>query len=148
MRRTIILPVLLGLAGCGSIATDTARTDGSGNTIRPIVPDKSIVLSKSLSIPAEALVLGAVVYFTVDPLSPNWQIEETRMEGNRFRISLRKKRFATGGDGEAEQIFYRRAERIVRENGYTGYAVLEFTEGVESTVPIARRVSQGVIQAK
>lgn len=148
MRRTIILPVLLGLAGCGSIATDTARTDGSGNTIRPIVPDKSIVLSKSLSIPAEALVLGAVVYFTVDPLSPNWQIEEARISDNRFRIALRKKRFTTGGDGEAAQIFYRRAEQIVRENSYAGYTVLEFGEGVESTVPIAQRVAQGIIRVK
>jgi len=148
MRRAIILPVLLGLAGCSSIATNPPHTDESGNTIRPVIPDKSLVLSKSLSIPAEALALGAVIYFVVDPLSPNWQIEETRMAGNRFRISLRKKRFTIGGDGEAEQIFNRRAERIVSENGYTGYTVLEFGEGVESTVPIAQRVSQGVIQVK
>jgi len=70
------------------------------------------------------------------------------MGDNRFRISLRKKRFVTGGDGEAAQIFYRRAEQIVRENGYAGYTVLEFGEGVESTVPIAQRVARGVIQVK
>lgn len=155
MNRTILLLILLGLAGCGGFATNgspgsngTLGTDSSGSTIRPIIPNESIVLSKSLTIPAEAMALGAAIYFVVDPLSPNWQIEEARITDNQFRIVLRKKRFTTGGDGEATQIFYRRAERIVRENGYAGYTVLEFGEGVESTVPIARRVSQGIIQVK
>lgn len=149
MKRNILLSILLGLAGCGTIATDSSLgTDSSGNTIRPIIPNQSLAVSKSLSISAEALALAAAIYFVVDPLSPNWQIEEARMGGNRFRISLRKKRFTTGGDGEATQVFYRRAERIVRENGYAGYTVLEFGEGVESTVPIAQRVSRGIIQVR
>lgn len=155
MKRNITLLVALSLAGCSSTATNgtpgsngTLGTDGYGNTIRPIIPNESLVLSKSLTIPAEALALGAVIYYVVDPLSPNWQIEEARIGENRFRISLRKKRFATGGDGEATQIFYRRAQSIVTENGYAGYTVLEFGEGVESTVPIAQRVSQGIIQVK
>lgn len=155
MKRNILLLTLLGFAGCGGIATNgppgsngTLGTDSMGNTIRPMIPNESIVLSKSLTIPAEAMALGAAVYFVVDPLSPNWQIEEARISDNRFRIALRKKRFVTGGDGEAAQIFYRRAEKIVRDNGYTGYTVLEFGEGVESTVPIAQRVAQGVIQVK
>ena len=129
LKRNVILLLLLGLAGCGGIATNGA-------------PGTNGIVA------AEALVLGAVIYYVVDPLSPNWQIEEARMGDNRFRISLRKKRFATGGDGEATQLFYRRAEQIVRENGYAGYTVLEFGEGVESTVPIAQRVAQGVIQVK
>lgn len=155
MKTKILLLTLLGLAGCGGIATNgpsgsngTLGTDGMGNTIRPVIPNESIVLSKSLTVPAEAIALGAAIYFVVDPLSPNWQIEEVRISDNRFRIALRKKRFTTGGDGEAVQIFYRRAERIVRENGYAGYTVLEFGEGVESTVPIAQRVAQGVIRVK
>jgi len=155
MKRNIVLLTLAGFAGCGSIATNgppgsngTLGTDSMGNTIRPMIPNESIVLSKSLSIPAEAMALGAAIYFVVDPLSPNWQIEEARLSDNRFRIALRKKRFTTGGDGEATQIFYRRAEQIVRDNGYAGYTILEFGEGVESTVPIARRVSQGIIQVK
>ena len=129
LKRNVILLLLLGLAACGGIATNGA-------------PGTNGIVA------AEALVLGAVIYYVVDPLSPNWQIEEARMGDNRFRISLRKKRFAIGGDGEATQLFYRRAEQIVRENGYAGYTVLEFGEGVESTVPIAQRVAQGVIQVK
>jgi hypothetical protein len=149
MKRTAITLLLSCLAGCGSFASNgNLGTDNSGSTIRPFIPNETVVLSKSLTIPAEALALGAVIYFVVDPLSPNWQIEEARISDNRFRIALRKKRFTTGGDGEAAQIFYRRAEKIVRDNGYAGYAILEFGESVESTVPIAQRVAQGVIQVK
>lgn len=146
MKRNLITLLLLsGLAGCGSFMSNgNLGTDSSGSTIRPLIPNETVVLSKSLTIPAEALALGAAIFFVVD----NWQIEETRISDNRFRIALRKKRFTTGGDGEAMQIFYRRAERIVRENGYAGYTVLEFGEGVESTVPIAQRVAQGLIQVK
>lgn len=146
MKRNLITLLLLsGLAGCGSFMSNgNLGTDSSGSTIRPLIPNETVVLSKSLTIPAEALALGAAIFFVVD----NWQIEETRISDNRFRIALRKKRFTTGGDGEATQIFYRRAERIVRENGYAGYTVLEFGEGVESTVPTAQRVAQGVIQVR
>ena len=147
MRSVIALLVLLGVAGCGSIATDPVRTDG-GDTVKPVVPAKSLVLSESLSISAETLALAVAAYMVVDPLSPNWRIEEARIGKDRFRISLRKKRFTTGGDGEAAQVFYRHAEQIVRENGYAGYSVIEFGEGVESTVPIARRVSEGIIQVR
>lgn len=150
MKRNLSTLLLLsGLAGCGSFMNNgNLGTDSSGSTIRPIIPNESIALSKSLSIPAEALALGAAVYLAVDPLSPNWRIEEARMGGNRFRIALRKKRFVTGGDGEAAQIFSRRAAQIVRENGYAGYTVLEFRESIESTVPIAQRIAEGVIQVK
>lgn len=150
MKRNLITMLLLsGLAGCGGFASNgNLGTDSSGSTIRPLIPNEAVVLSKSLTLPAEAIALGAAVYFVVDPLSPNWQIEEARISDNQFRIALRKKRFTTGGDGEAAQIFYRRAERIVRENGYAGYTVLEFGEGVESTVPIAQRVARGIIRVK
>lgn len=149
MKRNLIALLLAGLAGCGSFPSNgNLGTDSSGSTIRPLIPNQSVVLSKSLTIPAEALALGAAIYFVVDPLSPNWQIKEARISDDRFRIALRKKRFTTGGDGEAAQIFYRRAEQIVRENGYAGYTVLEFGEGVESTLPIAQRVAQGMIQVR
>lgn len=149
MKRNLITLLLSCLAGCGGFVNNgNLGTDSSGSTIRPLIPNEAVVLSKSLTIPAEALALGAAIYFVVDPLSPNWQIEEARISDNRFRIALRKKRFTTGGDGEAAQIFYRRAEQIVRENGYAGYTVLEFGEGVESTVPIAQRVAQGIIRVK
>jgi hypothetical protein len=64
------------------------------------------------------------------------------------RISLRKKRFTSGGDGEAAQLFARRAEKLARDGGYAVYTVLEYNEGIESTLPVAQRVAQGVIELK
>lgn len=124
------------LAGCGS--TGTARS--------PLIADESLFVSKSLTIPAESAILGAAVFFIVDPLAPNWQVEAQRIDEDRFRISLRRKRFSAGGDGEAAQVFQRQAEKIARDGGFAGYQVIEYTEGIESALPVAQRVSQGVIR--
>ena len=64
----------------------------------------------------------------------------------RYAFALKKKRSTTGGDGEAAQVFRRRIAELAREQGYRSYEVLEFTGGIESTVPIAQRVSHGVVQ--
>jgi hypothetical protein len=137
MRLIACFAVVLA---CGCSST------GDNNKNNFLIPDQTLNISKSLTIPAEGLVLGAIVYLIVDPLAPNWQIEQSQVDTDRFRIALMKKRFTTGGDGEAAPVFYRRAEQIARANGGTRYRVLEFTEGVESTVPIARRVAQGTIE--
>src|SRR5690606_39734814 len=97
-------------------------------------------------IPAEGLVLGAIVFIVVDPLAPNWRIEQYDLGGLRYAFALRKKRFAAGGDGEAAQVFRRRVAELAREQGYDGYEVLEFTSGIESDAVIAQRVAKGVVQ--
>ena len=124
------------LAGCSSI-------DGPSPTL---IPNKELVISRSLAIPVEGLVLGAIVYLVTDPLAPNWEIVESDLGGQRYAFALKKKRFATGGDGEAAQVFRRRAAAVAREHGYSDYEVLEFTAGIESTLPVAQRVSHGVVQ--
>lgn len=108
-----------------------------------IIPNDAFSISRSLSVPLESVAAGALLYVIVDPLAPNWQIEETRLDAGRYLIALKKKRFTTGGDGEAAQVFYRRAAQLVREQGAGRYRVVEFTEGVESNVLIAQRVAQG-----
>jgi len=70
--------------------------------------------------PLEGLLLGAALYLVVDPLSPNWQIEESRIAEDRFRIALRRKLFASGGDGEASQVFQRRADQIALDAAMPG----------------------------
>lgn len=141
--------LLLGLAGCSALRDDgSLGVDSSGSTVRPIIPNKSLQLSKSLSVPLEGLALGAALYLAVDPLGPNWRIEETRLAADRFRIALRRKPFASGGDGEAAQVFRRRAERIARDHGHAEYAILEYAEAIESALPAAQRVSYGVILLK
>ena len=111
-----------------------------------IIPNDAFSISRSLSVPLESVAAGALLYVIVDPLAPNWQIEETRLDAGRYLIALKKKRFTTGGDGEAAQVFYRRAAQLVREQGAGRYRVVEFTEGVESNVLIAQRVAQGIVE--
>jgi hypothetical protein len=126
------------LCGCSSFGTDDSKT--------VLVPNKTLNVSRSLSIPVESMVAGGLLYLAIDPLAPNWRIEQTQLDAERYRISLRKKRFTTGGDGEATQVFYRRAEQIAREAGTKGYRVLEFSEGVDSVIPIAQRIASGVVE--
>ncbi|MBF1164275.1 MAG: hypothetical protein HXL68_04450, partial [Dechloromonas agitata] len=74
--RLTAIALLLGgvmLTGCSST--------GGGSS--PLIPDKAIQLtagtSISLSTLASAAMLGAAVYVIYDPLAPNWEIEETRL---------------------------------------------------------------------
>ena len=127
------------VCGCSS----TATSDTPSNLL---IPSKTLNISESLQIPAEGLVAGAIIFIVIDPLAPNWKIEQSKLNEDRYRIALTKKRFTTGGDGEAAPVFNRRAEQIALANGDGRYRVLEFSEGIESTVPIARRVAQGVIE--
>jgi hypothetical protein len=68
------------------------------------------------------------------------QLDETRVA-----INLRKKRFSTGGDGEAREVFRRRAQEIVDDNGLAGYTIVQYSEGVDSETTFARRMARGVI---
>jgi hypothetical protein len=140
---------VVALTGCGTLSRGPdLGTDPSGDRIRTILPNRSVNLTPSLQIPLEGLLLGAAVYWVVDPLSPNWHIEHAQVGADTIRISLRRKAFVSGGEGEAAQAFKRRAEEIVRELGYARYETLAFSEGVDSTLPVARRVAEGVIQLR
>ena len=111
-----------------------------------MIPNQTLNVSRSLIVPAESLAAAALVYVIVDPLAPNWQIGEREMGADRYQIALRMKRFTTGGDGEAKQTFNRRAVQVAHDKGAAGYRVIEYTEGIESTVPVAQRVASGVIE--
>jgi len=147
--RFFVTVLMLGLAGCGALRNDgPLGTDGSGSAVTPVIPNKSLQLSSSLRVPLEGIALGVALYLVVDPLSPNWRIEEARLAEDRFRIALRRKPFATGGDGEAVRVFHRRAGQIARDHRYASYAILEYTEAIESVLPAAQRVAYGVILLK
>ena len=133
-------------AGCAAVSSNPGAIDASGNAVSTLITNKSLNLTPALALSVENMLLGAALYWAVDPLAPNWQLQQAPLGGERVRISLRKKRFASGGDGEAAQLFARRAEQVARAGGYAGYTVMEYTEGIESTLPLAQRVAQGVIR--
>ena len=136
--RLLAALVLAAAAGC--------TTTGSSETPSYLVPDKTVNISPSLTPTVEGLIAGAIVFIVLDPLAPNWKIEQSQVAPALFELALTKKRFTTGGDGEAWQVFQRRAAQIARDKGSAGYRVLEFSEGVESETLIARRVARGVVE--
>lgn len=135
-----LMAVGLVLSGCSS----------SGSSASPLIPDKVIQLtaknSVSLSRLATAAVVVAAIYIVYDPLAPNWEIEEARLNDNTYRLSMKMKRYHTGGAGESIQLLKRRASQLQYEQGFGSYQILEYTEGIDSQTIGARRVAEGVIR--
>ena len=132
MRAALVLWVLIGIAGCSS------------------VPDRTVKLSPSVAISLEKMVFwgayAGAAYLILDPLEPNWEIEQASFPGGRYHFLLRMKRVYAGGAGESRMVFHQRAKELMRQNGYDGYEVLEYSEGMESSVLGSQRVSRGVIR--
>ncbi len=89
---------------------------------------------------------GLAAYALYDPFAPTWQIRASALGDDTVAFQLTMKRLATGGEGEARQVFLRNARLLVSEGGYAGFDVLRYEEGVESTRPFARRVASGEIR--
>ena len=138
LRLASALALCAAACGCSSL-----ENNGPGNVL---IPNQTLNFSRSLVVPAESIAAGALLFMIIDPLAPNWQIEQSELDHDRYRIALRMKRFTSGGDGEAAQLFYRRAEQLAREKGGAGYRVIEYSEGIDSVVPIAQRVAAGVVE--
>jgi hypothetical protein len=124
------------LAGCGGTTT--------------LIPDEDVMIAPGFTPPVEAVVFAALVgvtaYYVIEPTAPNWELRITQLDETRVAIDLRKKRFSTGGDGEARLLLARKAQELAEENGFSGYALLSFVEGVESETLGARRVAHGVVR--
>ena len=141
-----VFPALLlgiGVAACGSTPT-TIPSSGS------LLPNATIQVGPTIAYTVEKIAVagaaGALLYVIYDPLAPNWRIEETRLGDDTYAFSLRAKSFRVGGDGEAIQVVKRRAMQLQRERGYTGYRILDYSEGIESSTPLTYRVSAGTVQ--
>lgn len=87
-----------------------------------------------------------LLYFVYQPFAPNWSVEEARLNDDTYYIRLQAKRFRTGGDGEAMMVMKRRAKQLQHERGYASYKIVDFSEGIESSTPIAQRYSEGIFK--
>jgi len=142
----LLLAVLLVLPGCRALGTTSTEIANDVLPVSPLIPDYRLPVSPSLSIPMEALIAGALVYLYVDPLAPNWQLEERRLSADLVHIVLRKKRITTGGDGEAAQIIRRRATDLAIKGGFSRYEMVEYAEAVESETMGARKVTTALVR--
>ncbi|MFC5303321.1 hypothetical protein [Azospira restricta] len=87
-----------------------------------------------------------VLYFVYQPFAPNWSVEEAQLDGETYYVRLLAKRFRVGGDGEAMNVLKRRAVQLQYERGYAGYRIVDYSEGIESSTPVAQRYSHGIVQ--
>lgn len=126
---------LIALAGC--------------STSKPFIPAKDIWVSESVKFSYEALagavVAGLVIWYVADPMAPTWGVNLQKIGDDRYRIDLKQKKFALGGDGEAMQVFHRAAEKLAADNGYAGYTVLRYSESLASGPLLDQRTSRGTV---
>jgi hypothetical protein len=89
---------------------------------------------------------AGAAWLILDPLAPNWEIEQASFPERHYHLSLKMKRVYAGGAGEARVVFHQRAKDLMRQNGFDTYAVVEYSEGLESSILGSQRVARGVIQ--
>lgn len=70
------------------------------------------------------------------------------MGEERYRLVLRMKALHAGGDGEARQVFARRALQLASQPGFAGYDVTAWEEGIDSNRPFSQRVALGEIRLR
>jgi hypothetical protein len=134
--RGSVLSLALLLAGCGT----TPSQDWL------LVPAVAAVASDAGYLKMPLVASAAVLYLVMDPLAPNWTIQEARQGEDRYTLALRLKAVHSGGDGEARQVFSRRAAQLAGQPGFGAYEVMSWQEGVESSRPFARRVAYGEVR--
>ena len=149
MKRLMEALLIVLLSGCGSWKMPT-HMQGNLPNAGSIVPDSTIRLTPNVSMSLEHMiswgVYAGVAYLVIDPLAPNWEIEEAQFPEDRYYMSLHMKRVYAGGAGEARVVFNRRARDLVKSGDYSSYEIIEYSEGMESSVLGSQRVAQGVIQ--
>ncbi|WP_026224345.1 hypothetical protein [Methyloversatilis thermotolerans] len=132
------------LAACSSLDR-TLPSSGS------VIPDTRLKLTPGYTTSVEKLIYFAgaayLAYIVLDPMAPNWSIEEAQLSDDTYYLGLKKMRTRAGGEGEARMVFRRRAEQLARAGGYAGYDIVSYNEGIQSEL-VAQRVGEGVIQLR
>lgn len=130
-RWWIVILLLPCLAGCKSTM------------------DKQVNVSSKLTLTGEQIVywagVAAVAYAVIDPAAPNWEIQEAKFPEDRYLLTLKMKRYYTGGAGEARVVFQRRARELMQKGGFSEFQILEYREGLDSSAIGSQRTAEGVI---
>lgn len=148
MQKILALLVGLAVSGCGVIPIVEGPTGGA--FIGPLIPDGTVQVTPTKAYSFEALgamaITADLIFSVYDPLAPNWSIKETVINDETYHLALEAKSFRVGGDGEAMMILKRRALKLQREKGFSGYRILDYSEGIASSTPFTHRFSEGTIQ--
>jgi hypothetical protein len=135
-KRVFILLLAVCMLGCTM-----------GTSRYPVIPDTKIVLAAgqggTLSMASIAAI--GIAYSVYDPLAPNWEITETRLDEKTYRFDMVMKRFNTGGDGDALMIVKRRARQLQQMSGMGSYKIQTFEQNIDSQTIGARRQVEATI---
>lgn len=154
MKSTRSIAALLALSlaagGCGIL--DGKLVGSSIPRHGSLIPDTRVQLTPGYATTVEKLTLtaaaAAALYYVYQPLDANWEGADLPISNELYRISLRMKRYHTGGEGEALQVARRYAEQLQVARGAAGYTILEFAQGIESSTPVARRIAEAIVRLK
>lgn len=146
-NRLFLVAIVLGIAsGCSS------GPPVVGTATPTLIPDKSVNVSASTVIALDKLIywggFAAAAYVILDPLAPNWDIEEAAFPDNHYYMTLKMKRYYSGGAGEARMVFQQRAKTLMLRAGFDAYEISEYKESLDSSMLGSQRVAQGVIALK
>lgn len=146
MKLSSAIAIVSALAVVACSSTNVAGTWPKGGAL---IPDTNLHVAPGYTLPLEKLLywggVAAVAWYVTDPLAPNWEIREAAFPGDHYRLSLQMKRYYAGGAGEARVVFNRRAGELVRNGGFDGYQIVDYSEGMESSVIGSQRVAEGTI---
>lgn len=144
-RLSAALLAALLAAACSSLDRSLPSATSS------VIPDTKLRLTPGYTTTPEKLIYFAgaayLAYVVLDPMAPNWTIEEAQLSEDTYYLGMKKMRTRPGGEGEARMVFRRRAEQLARAGGYAGYDIVSYSEGIQSEL-IAQRVGEGVIQLR
>ncbi|QDF98153.1 hypothetical protein CJ010_17205 [Azoarcus sp. DD4] len=149
MRKTLLAMLTLLAAGCSTMDEYRPQVVAHGGTAAGLAGSALLTMKtmKEIGISNPVFLSGALVAYGIyDPLAPTWELDASLAGEEVWRLDLRMKRFVTGGEGEARQIFMRNARRVAEEGGYAGFDVLRYEEGINSERPFARRTASGEIR--
>lgn len=141
MRAPLSLPLLLAAllaGGCDSLRQVPSAAVGAVSL--------GVLAEQASYLGPEYLAAVGVVYALYDPWAPNWELDVSRLDDTRVRFEMRLRSLITGGEGEARKVLARNARRIAEDGGFSGYELVWFEEGVESTRPFARRVASAEVR--
>ncbi|MFZ5456552.1 MAG: hypothetical protein ACOY9I_12925 [Pseudomonadota bacterium] len=144
-RLTAALLAATLAAACSSLDRSLPSATSS------VIPDTRLRLTPGYTTTPEKLIYFAgaayLAYVVLDPMAPNWTIEEAQLSEDTYYLGMKKMRTRPGGEGEARMVFRRRAEQLARAGGYAGYDIVSYSEGIQSEL-VAQRVGEGVIQLR
>lgn len=133
------------VAACSSLDRSLPSATSS------VIPDTKLRLTPGYTTTPEKLIYFAgaayLAYVVLDPMAPNWTIEEAQLSEDTYYLGMKKMRTRPGGEGEARMVFRRRAEQLARAGGYAGYDIVSYSEGIQSEL-VAQRIGEGVIQLR